>query len=99
VGLSLFAGFFIAVIVGIFQSMRNLPDRHDELYLLGQALLATLLGILVIIGTASSISFIPVIYYSVAGLGVAYARMLALAKVAESAGDGALEPATMNIRT
>jgi O-antigen ligase len=99
VGLSLFAGFFIAVIVGIFQSMRNLPDRHDELYLLGQALLATLLGILVIIGTASGISFIPVIYYSVAGLGVAYARMLALAKVAESAGDGALEPATMNIRT
>jgi O-antigen ligase len=99
VGLSLFAGFFIAVIVGIFQSMRNLPDRHDELYLLGQALLATLLGILVIIGTASSISLIPVIYFSVAGLGVAYARMLALAKAPESARDGALEPETMNITT
>jgi O-antigen ligase/polysaccharide polymerase Wzy-like membrane protein len=85
VGLSLFAGFFIAVAVGIFRSMRNLPDRHGELYLLGQALLATLLGILVIIFTVSSISLIPVIYWSVAGLGVAYARMLALARAAEPA--------------
>jgi O-antigen ligase len=99
VGLSLFAGFFIAVAVGIFRSMRNLPDRHQELYLMGQALFATLLGILVMIFTVSSISLIPVIYCSVAGLGVAYARMVALAKVPESVGDSALRPATMNIRT
>ena len=80
VGLSLFSGFFVAVAVGIFKGMRNLADRNSELYLLGQVLLATLLGIMVIILTVSSISVIPVIYWSVAGLGVAYARMLALAK-------------------
>jgi len=65
--------------------MRNLPDRSGEPYLLGQALLATLLGILVIIFTVSSITLIPVIYWSVAGLGVAYARMVALARAAEPA--------------
>jgi O-antigen ligase len=95
VGLSIFAGFFIAVAVGIFKSMRSLPDRNDELYLLGQALSSTLLGILVIIGTASSISVVPVIYWSVAGLGIAYARMLALAKAPDTPGRSALQPAAM----
>lgn len=80
VGLSLFLGFFIAVAISIFKAMRNLADRNDELYLLGQVLFSTLLGILVIILTVSSITVIPVVYWSVAGLGVAYARMLALAK-------------------
>jgi O-antigen ligase len=80
VGLSLFAGFFIAVAVGIHRSMRGLPDRNDELYLLGQVLFSTLLGILVIISASSGISVIPVIYCCVAGLGVAYTGMLALAK-------------------
>jgi O-antigen ligase len=83
VGLSLFSGFFVAVAVGIFKGMRNLADRNDELYVLGQVLFSTLLGILVIIGTTSSIGVVPVIYWSVAGLGVAYGRMLALAKSPE----------------
>lgn len=89
VGLSLFAGFFIAVAIGIFTAMRTLADRSDELYLLGQGLFSVLLGILVIIATVSSITFIPVIYWSVAGLGVAYARMLALAKLPVRASDTA----------
>jgi O-antigen ligase len=94
VGLSLFAGFFIAVAVGVFTSMRSLPDRHDELYLLGQALSATLLGILVIIFTVSSISVVSVIYWSVAGLGVAYARMLAGVKAPTAAAPAGVQPTT-----
>lgn len=39
-------------------------------------LLATLTGILVIIFTVSSITFIPVVYWSIAGLGVAYIQMV-----------------------
>jgi hypothetical protein len=85
VGLSLFSGFFIAVAVRIFKGLRNLADRNDELYLLGQVLLSTLLGILVILLTVSSISVIPVIYWSVAGLGVAYARMLSSSTNSEAA--------------
>ena len=79
-GLSLFSGFFITVAGSIFTGMRNLTDRNSELHLLGQVLFSTLIGILVIIFTVSSILVIPVITWSVAGLGVAYARMLALAK-------------------
>jgi O-antigen ligase len=80
VGLSFFAGFFIAVAVALLRSMMNLPDGNDELHLLGRVLFSTLLGILVMLASASSISVIPVIYCSVAGLGVAYVRMLAVAK-------------------
>lgn len=102
VGLSLFAGFFIAITAGIFKDMRNLADRNGELYLLGQVLFSTLLGILVIIFTVSSITVIPVIYWSVAGLGVAYARMLALAKVPakapETARPSRFQPAAIKNR-
>lgn len=80
VGLSLFAGFFISIAFGIFRGMRKLPDRNVELYSLGQGLFATLLGILVTIATVSSITVIPVIYWSVAGLGAAYVRLLVLAR-------------------
>ena len=80
VGLSLFAGFFAVIAAGIFSTMRKLPNRDDERYVLGQALLSTLIGIMVIIGTVSSVWIIPVVYWLVAGLGVAYARMMALAK-------------------
>lgn len=102
VGLSLYAGFFIVVGVGIFRGMRNVGERNDERYLLGQVLFSTLVGILVVIFTVSSISVIPVIYWSVAGLGVAYARMLALAKtpgkLPETAGPSSFQPAAIKNR-
>lgn len=80
VGLSLFSGFFIAVVFLTYRAMRSLTDKNDELYALGRALIATLLGIMVIIFTVSSITVIPIVYWSVAGLGVAYAGMLARAR-------------------
>lgn len=96
VGLSLFTGFFIAVAIGIFKGMRKLPDKSSELHVLGQALLATLAGIMVIIFTTSSITVIPVIYWAVGGLGVAYVRLLTLAnapaKTPETAKQGQFPP-------
>ncbi len=80
VGLSLFVGFFVTIVLGILQTMRAVADRKTELFVLGQTLFACLVGILVMIATVSSISFIPVIYWSLAGLGVAYIRMLRRAK-------------------
>ncbi|MBI4937972.1 MAG: O-antigen ligase family protein [Nitrosomonadales bacterium] len=76
VGLGLFAGFFALTLLGIYRAMRSIPDRDSEEYLLGQTLLATLLGILVTIATVSSITFVPLVYWSVAGMGVAYTQML-----------------------
>lgn len=73
VGLALFLFFFVAVLGKVYRAMRLLPNKELVEYRLGQALLATLVGIMVTIATVSSITFIPVVYWSVAGLGVAYA--------------------------
>jgi O-antigen ligase len=75
VGLTLFVVFFVSVLQGIRKGMRSFPNEDDEARRLGRALLATLAGILVTIVTVSSITVIPVVYWSVAGLCVAYAQM------------------------
>ena len=76
VGLGLFVGFFVMALVGIFRAMRSISDKASEEYLLGRALLSTLLAILIIISTVSSITIIPIVYWIVAGMGVAYAQMV-----------------------
>jgi FtsH-binding integral membrane protein len=68
--------FFAVVVVGIRRAMLSFADKDDERRQLGRVLLATLIGILVIIFTVSSITFIPVVYWSIAGLGVAYIQMV-----------------------
>lgn len=75
IGLTVFVAFFATVLFGIRKSMRSFPDKDDEARRLGRALFATLAGIMVTIFTVSSITIIPVVYWSVAGLGVAYVRM------------------------
>jgi hypothetical protein len=44
---------------------------------LGQALIAILIGILIMIFTVSPINVVPVVYWAVAGLGLAYSRLAA----------------------
>jgi O-antigen ligase len=75
IGLTLFVVFFASVLLGIRKGMRSFPKEDDEARRLGRALLATLAGILITIVTVSSITVIPVVYWSVAGLCVAYAQM------------------------
>jgi len=75
VGLGLFVGFFVLVLNGIYKAMRESRSRDDEMYRLGRGLLAALVGILVTIFTVSSITIIPIVYWSVAGLGVAYTQI------------------------
>ena len=76
VGVGLFVAFFFLALQGIYRAMRSLQDRDSEEYLLGRALHATLIAILIIIFTVSSITIIPFMYWSVAGLGVAYSEMV-----------------------
>jgi len=76
VGLGLFAGFFALTLMVIYRAMRSIQDRDSDEYQLGRTLLATLLAMMVIIFTVSSITIIPIMYWSVAGLGVAYAQMV-----------------------
>jgi len=85
IGLTLFVGFFATIALGIRKAMRSYPNKDDEARRLGRALLATLAGILITIITVSSITVIPVVYWSVAGLGVSYAQMARKLKRAEIA--------------
>lgn len=76
VGLALFVGFFAVIIVGIAKRMRRTP-AESEMHRLGQALIAILIGILIMIFTVSPINVVPVVYWAVAGLGLAYSRLAA----------------------
>lgn len=75
VGLSLFVGFFASILVGLRRIFKF--DSYLDLGLgdLARASLATLLAILVTIGTTSSIDFVPYVYWSFAGLCVALIRI------------------------
>ena len=88
VGLGLFCGFFLLVLYELFGAMRRAGRRDAEPYALGQALFCALLGILAIISTTSSVGLIPVVYWSIAGLGQAYARTPALARAGQTEQDG-----------
>ncbi len=72
VGLGCFAGAFVYVLISILRTMRRLPDHGDEQHTLGSALLACLAGVVVTIFTVSSISLVPVVYWTVLGLGAGY---------------------------
>jgi hypothetical protein len=78
VGLALFVGVFTTAGYGVFKSLRRLGNKGDERHALGRALLATLIGVLLIIGTVSPILVIPTVYWILAGLAVGYSRMIAL---------------------
>ena len=98
VGLGLFLGFFSVVLLRIFKCMRSVPDRNSEMYLLGQTLFAILVGILAILATVSSLNVVPIIYWSLAGLGVAYARMLEKTRAAAPEATRPFQPSTRNAR-
>ncbi|NWG87694.1 MAG: O-antigen ligase family protein [Hydrogenophilaceae bacterium] len=76
VGLGLFVGFFALIAWNLFRTLQKLADKNSELHLLGRSLFASLVAILAIIFTVSDISVIPTVYWSLAGLGVAYVAMI-----------------------
>jgi hypothetical protein len=75
VGIALFAGFILAVGFGTFRAMRNQIGKDPERHLLGRSLFCALFAIVVIINTVSAISIIPLVYWCITGLCVAYVQM------------------------
>jgi O-antigen ligase len=84
-GLALFVGFFLTVIFQVYGKLRSIPYKNSENALLGRGLLATLLSIMVIIATVSSITIIPIMYWSIAGFGVAYIQLMKRISLQEKA--------------
>jgi len=76
IGLVIFISFFVVTLLGIYRAMKLIADKESEEYLLGRALLSTLIAILFIISTVSSVTLIPIVYWSVAAMGVAYTQMI-----------------------
>jgi hypothetical protein len=74
-GLILFTGFFGTIVIGLWRLAKSklIVDHNAKTY--ARAMLATILAILVVIGTTSSISFVPYVYWSFAGLCVALIRI------------------------
>lgn len=75
VALFLFSGFFIACAWGVWQAIKVLKNQ-PSLLLLGKSLFVTLLGSMVIIYTVSSILIIPIIYWMLGGMCVAYSSVV-----------------------
>ena len=76
VGLFLFGGFFGSVLVRLRNAYRALgPNRANDVRT-GRALFTTMVGLLVVIATVSPIDHMPFLYWSLAGMCVAYTRYL-----------------------
>lgn len=84
VGLSLFVGFFLLVLLSILNKMRSIKDKKSEEYLCGRVLLATLLAVLVTIFTTSGIGIIPIVYWSLSGLIFSYIRITNLPRITKT---------------
>ena len=76
VGVALFIGIFVAVIWGVRKNMKLIKDKKNQLHILGRCLVAVLFGIMITVATTSSIATVPIIYWSVLGIGVAYTQIV-----------------------
>ena len=75
VGLSLFVMIFFGLLFSVLKSIKTLPDTEIDLINIGRVLFAILGSILVMIMTVSSIDYIPVFYWVIAGICCAYIKV------------------------
>lgn len=64
-----FVGFFVSIVLQLFFMQRKTPLNETDASI-RRALIAAILGIMLIIYTVSSITFVPIVYWLVGGLGV-----------------------------
>ena len=74
VGLGLYVLFFGLVLLAAFKQMLRLPFGN-EIHVLGQMLLAVLMGALAIIATVSPIYHVPLLLWSLAAMCLAYSAL------------------------
>lgn len=72
VGVFLFAGILVSSLWVGWRAARIAAGKWEQAAVLGQSLTAALIGVMVMIATVSSILAIPTIYWSLAGLALAY---------------------------
>jgi hypothetical protein len=75
VGLGLFLSFFVTILVRLQRILKFSAALDVDFSVYVRASMATLIAILVTIGTVSSVGFAPYVYWSFAGLCVALIRI------------------------
>ncbi len=75
VGLGLFVGILFSGANAAFQAMLKTAKTDNEFSGYCRAIFAALIGVIVVIGTTSSISQVPIFYWMLAGLGVSVRRI------------------------
>lgn len=78
VGLTLFVSIFISAMLSVRRYLKIVRDKKDPLHILGRSLIAILAGIMITIATASSIATVPIMYWSMVGLALAYTQIVKL---------------------
>jgi hypothetical protein len=76
IGLLFFLGALLLPMQFVWRARKEIINSDPEAERLGRVLLAIMVGILITIGTVSSIGVIPTIYWLMAGLCVSYARVV-----------------------
>ena len=64
-----FVGFFVCIVLQLFLLLRRTIPNTDNNNIM-RALIASIIGIMLIIFTVSSITFVPIVYWLVGGAGV-----------------------------
>jgi O-antigen ligase len=75
VGLFLFFMIFFGLLFNCYQIIKKLPPAEKDLIRMGRSLFGILAAILLIIATASSIDYIPTLYWAMAGLVASYIHL------------------------
>ncbi len=75
-GLTFFLGAFLCSLQQLRKGVHLARQHNPQAALLGRALFATVSAIMLIIYTVSSITAVPVVYWSVLGLSVAYVGLI-----------------------
>lgn len=74
VGLGLYALFFISIFWRVFFCMKKTPFISEE-HEMGQVIIGVLASVLLMISAASDILNVPIMYWTVSAMGVAYSLM------------------------
>lgn len=69
VTLFFFVGFFVSIVLQLLLMQPKTPLNETDA-IIRRALIATILGVMLIIYTVSSITFVPIVYWLAGGLGV-----------------------------
>jgi O-antigen ligase len=72
VGLTLFTLIFTGLIFRVYMLLKLIPSENEDLVRLGRVLIAILVAIMFTITTVSSIDYIPIFYWTLAGLTAGY---------------------------